>query len=144
MNEYYNPEEDENLGSSDQVSWYSSDYDQQEHDLDILDKLQEDTQLLIERQNTSSLLKKKNEKYSQNLITSLKNERYIKRTEILMKPDSFFEDIQQFREENENYTKSQEVKDTIVVDDTFPPPENCRKYMRSQKLDEKFLVDDEK
>jgi len=66
-----------NPSSSDQVSWYGSDYEQQDHDLDILDKLREDTQELIERQNNSTLLKRKNEKYSQDLITSLKNERYL-------------------------------------------------------------------
>ncbi|KAL6635469.1 hypothetical protein LY90DRAFT_664993 [Neocallimastix californiae] len=132
-----------NPSSSDQVSWYGSDYEQQDHDLDILDKLREDTQELIERQNNSTLLKRKNEKYSQDLITSLKNERYLRRSEILLRPDTFFEDIQQFRDEYEQYTKGQEPKEGIKENNYFPPPENCKKYMKSQKLEEKYLVDDE-
>jgi len=64
--------------SSDLVSWYSSDYEQQEHDLEVLDKLREDTQQLIEQQKkNSTLIKRDNQKYSQNLITSIKNNRYL-------------------------------------------------------------------
>jgi len=70
-------EYEESINSSDQISWYSSDYEQQSHDLEILDILREDTQNLIEQQNNDTLLKKENEKYSQNLITSIKNERYL-------------------------------------------------------------------
>ncbi|ORX88065.1 hypothetical protein BCR32DRAFT_263741 [Anaeromyces robustus] len=136
---------EESNDSSDQVSWYSSDYEQQSHDLDILDKLRFDTQQLIEQQKNFSLFNKIDEKYSQNLITSLKNERYIKRSEILSKPEAFFEDLQQFRDENDKYTKNHEIKIEVEEDNNkFPPPEKCQEYMKSEKLNERYLVDDEK
>jgi len=139
-------EYEESINSSDQLSWYSSDYEQQGHDLEILDILREDTQHLIEQQNNGTLLKKENEKYSQNLITSIKNERYLKRLEILQKPETFFEDLQQFRDENEKYTKSHGLKIEITDDSSskFPPPEECKNYIKSEKINEKFLVDNEK
>ncbi|ORX51761.1 hypothetical protein BCR36DRAFT_325233 [Piromyces finnis] len=140
--------EDDYQNSSDLISWYSSDYEQQQHDLNILDKLGNDTQRLIERQNNCTLLKKKNEKYSTNLITSIKNNRYMRNIKILQKPDTFFEDLQQFREDNEKYTKSHEGTKFEVDhenDNQLPPPENCKDYMKSNHIMEKrYLADDEK